>query len=52
MMYILLSVVLMMMDQRGQYVPRIRSVLELGLEPVFHVASGSMAMTPVLALFG
>lgn len=38
-MYILLSVVLMMMDQRGQYVPRIRSVLELGLEPVFHVVS-------------
>lgn len=39
MMYILLSIVLMLMDQRGQYVPRIRSAMELAFEPVFHVAS-------------
>lgn len=35
-MYILLAVVLMFMDQRGHYVPRARSVMEAGLEPVFH----------------
>jgi rod shape-determining protein MreC len=39
MMYILLAIVLMLMDQRGQYVPRIRGALELALEPVFHIAS-------------
>lgn len=38
MLYLLLSVVLMVMDQRGQYVPRIRSALEVGLEPFYHVA--------------
>lgn len=38
MMYILLAIVLMLMDQRGQYVPRIRGAMELALEPVFHVA--------------
>lgn len=37
MMYILLAIVLMLMDQRGQYVPRIRSALELAFEPVFHL---------------
>jgi rod shape-determining protein MreC len=37
MMYILLAIVLMMMDQRGHYVPRIRSVMELVFEPVFHL---------------
>ena len=35
MMYILLAVVLMSMDQRGHYVPRIRSLMESALEPVF-----------------
>ena len=39
MMYILLAIVLMLMDQRGQYVPRIRSAMELALEPVFHIVS-------------
>jgi rod shape-determining protein MreC len=39
MMYILLAVVLMFMDQRGHYVPRIRSVMEAMLEPVFHAVS-------------
>ncbi len=39
MMYILLAIVLMMMDQRGHYVPRIRGAMELALEPVFHVVS-------------
>lgn len=37
MMYILLAIVLMFMDQRGHYVPRIRSAMELAFEPVFHV---------------
>lgn len=37
MMYILLAIVLMMMDQRGHYVPRIRGAMELAFEPVFHV---------------
>ena len=37
MMYLLLCVVLMAMDQRGQYVPRIRSALESLLEPVYHL---------------
>jgi len=37
MMYLLLAIVLMMMDQRGHYVPRIRGVMELAFEPVFHV---------------
>jgi rod shape-determining protein MreC len=35
MMYILLAVVLMSMDQRGQYIPKIRSTMELAFEPVF-----------------
>jgi rod shape-determining protein MreC len=39
MMYILLAIALMFMDQRGHYVPRVRGVLELALEPVFHVVS-------------
>ena len=37
MMYILLAIVLMFMDQHGNYVPRIRSAMELVLEPVFHI---------------
>lgn len=39
MMYILLAIVLMSMDQRGHYVPKIRSTLELAFEPVFYIAS-------------
>ena len=39
MMYILLAIVLMLMDQRGHYVPRLRSAMELAFEPVFHIAS-------------
>jgi rod shape-determining protein MreC len=38
MVYILLSVVLMSMDQRGGYVPRIRNAMESVFEPVFHLA--------------
>ncbi len=38
MIYILLAIVLMFMDQLGHYVPRIRSAMELALEPVFLVA--------------
>ncbi len=37
MVYILLAIVLMMMDQRGHYVPRLRSAMELAFEPVFHL---------------
>mgnify|MGYP001822828411 FL=1 len=36
MVYILLAVVLMFMDQRGHYVPRFRSAMETVFEPVFH----------------
>lgn len=36
-MYILLAVVLMSMDQRGQYVPQIRGTMELALEPAFRL---------------
>ena len=36
MMYLLLALVLMSMDQRGQYVPQIRSGIETALEPVYH----------------
>lgn len=36
-MYILLAIVLMLMDQRGHYVPRLRSTMEMAFEPVFHV---------------
>ena len=37
MLYRLLAVVLMAMDHRGQYVSRVRSVLEYAVEPVYHV---------------
>ena len=37
MLYGLLAVVLMAMDQRGHYVPRIRSVAMNLIEPVYHV---------------
>lgn len=36
MVYILLAVVLMFMDQRGHYVPQLRSAMEAVFEPVFH----------------
>ena len=39
MVYMLLSIVLMLMDQRGHYVPQLRSSMELAFEPVFHVAT-------------
>jgi rod shape-determining protein MreC len=37
MLYGLLAVVLMAMDQRGHYVPRVRSTAETLIEPVYHV---------------
>jgi rod shape-determining protein MreC len=37
MIYILLAIALMFMDQRGHYVPKMRGYLELALEPVFHL---------------
>ena len=39
MMYMLLAIVLMLMDQRGHYVPRLRSAMELAFEPVFLVVA-------------
>lgn len=35
MMYILLAIVLMSMDQRGDYIPRFRNAMEVAFEPVF-----------------
>jgi len=37
MLYGLLAVVLMAMDQRGHYVPRIRGMVEYLVEPIYHV---------------
>ncbi len=37
MLYGLLAVVLMAMDQRGHWVPRFRSAVEYAIEPVYHV---------------
>jgi rod shape-determining protein MreC len=37
MLYSLLAIVLMAMDHRGRYVPKVRSVLENAVEPVYHV---------------
>jgi rod shape-determining protein MreC len=37
MLYGLLAVVLMAMDQRGHFVPRMRSAIEYLVEPVYHV---------------
>jgi len=37
MLYGLLAVVLMAMDHRGKYVPRVRSVAQYAVEPVYHV---------------
>lgn len=36
MLYGLLAIVLMAMDHRGRYVPKVRSVLENAVEPVYH----------------
>jgi rod shape-determining protein MreC len=37
MMYILLAIVLMSLDQRGHYVPKVRNAMELAFEPVFRL---------------
>ena len=37
MLYILMAIVLMAMDQRGQYVPRIRAALAYAVEPIYHL---------------
>ena len=37
MLYGLLAVVLMAMDHRGHYVPRVRSAAEYAVEPLYHV---------------
>ena len=45
MLYGLLAVVLMAMDHRGHYVPRVRSMAQYVVEPVYHVVEW-----PVIAL--
>jgi rod shape-determining protein MreC len=45
MAYGLLAVVLMAMDHRGQYVPRVRSVLEYAVEPVYHLVQWPVRAT-------
>jgi rod shape-determining protein MreC len=37
MLYMLVAIALMAMDQRGQYIPRVRSALEYAIEPVYHL---------------
>ena len=39
MLYGLLAVVLMAMDHRGKYVPRVRSLAEYAVEPVYHLVA-------------
>jgi len=50
MLYGLLAVVLMAMDQRGHYVPRFRSMVEYVVEPVYHVVE--WPATALRNLFG
>ena len=45
MLYGLLAVVLMAMDQRGHYVPRMRSAIEYLVEPVYHVVEWPLQAT-------
>ena len=45
MLYGLLAVVLMAMDQRGHYVPRMRSAIEYLVEPVYHVVEWPLDAT-------
>ena len=45
MLYGLLAVVLMAMDHRGQYVPKVRSVLEYAVEPVYHLVQWPVRAT-------
>jgi rod shape-determining protein MreC len=45
MLYGLLAVVLMAMDQRGHYVPRFRSALEYLIEPVYHLVEWPIGAT-------
>jgi rod shape-determining protein MreC len=45
MLYGLLAVVLMAMDQRGHYVPRMRSAMEYLVEPIHHVIDWPLSAT-------
>lgn len=47
MMYVLLAIVLMAMDHRGKYVPRLRAQADYLVEPIYHVVEW-----PVRALRG
>ncbi|HET6564338.1 MAG TPA: rod shape-determining protein MreC [Xanthomonadales bacterium] len=47
MMYVLIAIVLMAMDHRGQYVPRMRAWADYLVEPIYHVVEW-----PVRALRG
>jgi rod shape-determining protein MreC len=52
MTYLMLSIVLMAMDQRGHYVPRLRSLIEAGLEPLYHVAGLPSRAVDAVASYG
>ena len=45
MLYGLLAVVLMAMDHRGQYVPKVRSVAENAVEPFYHLVEWPVTAT-------
>ena len=47
MMYVLIAIVLMAMDHRGNYVPKLRALSEYLIEPIYHVVEW-----PVRALRG
>ncbi|MDZ4730131.1 MAG: rod shape-determining protein MreC [Xanthomonadales bacterium] len=47
MMYVLLAIVLMAMDHRGKYVPRMRAYADFMVEPIYHVVEW-----PIRALRG
>lgn len=45
MLYSLVAIVLMAMDQRGHYVPRVRSAVEYLVEPVYHAVEWPIRAT-------
>ena len=45
MLYGLLAVVLMAMDHRGKYVPKVRSIAENAVEPFYHLVEWPVTAT-------
>jgi rod shape-determining protein MreC len=45
MLYGLLAVVLMAMDHRGNYVPRVRSLAQYAVEPIYHLVEWPVKAT-------